>query len=87
MIHLNHPLEPHNMVDWGAKKMKADSSLVSVVIYSPNNSGKRVYPLTRISVHCAVGQCIAYSAGMIFANPDFEASSNYGIGKDGSIGQ
>ena len=24
---------------------------------------------------------------MIFANPDFEASSNYGIGKDGSIGQ
>ena len=67
--------------------MKADSSLVSVVIYSPNNSGKRVYPLTRISVHCVVGQCIAYSAGMIFANPDFEASSNYGIGKDGSIGQ
>lgn len=67
--------------------MKADSSLASVVIYSPNNSGKRVYPLTRISVHCVVGQCIAYSAGMIFANPDFEASSNYGIGKDGSIGQ
>lgn len=67
--------------------MKADSSLVSVVIYSPNNSGKRVYPLTRISVHCVVGQCIASSAGMIFANPDFKASSNYGIGKDGSIGQ
>lgn len=67
--------------------MKADSSLVSVVIYSPNNSGKRVYPLTRISVHCVVGQCIASSAGMIFANPCFEASSNYGIGKDGSIGQ
>lgn len=67
--------------------MKADSSLVSVVNWSPNNSGKRVYPLTRISVHCVVGQCIASSLGTLFANPNFEASSNYGVGKDGSIGQ
>ena len=36
--------------------MKADSSLVTSVIYSPNNSGKRVYPLTRASVHCVVLQ-------------------------------
>ena len=67
--------------------MKADSSLVTSVIYSPNNSGKRVYPLTRISVHCVVGQCIASSLGNLFSNPNFEASSNYGVGKDGSIGQ
>ena len=67
--------------------MKADSSLVTSVIYSPNNSGKRVYPLTRISVHCVVGQCIASSLGTLFSNPNFEASSNYGVGKDGSIGQ
>ena len=67
--------------------MKADSSLVNCVIYSPNNSGKRVYPLTRVSVHCVVGQCIASSLGNLFANSNFEASSNYGIGKDGSIGQ
>ena len=67
--------------------MKADSSLVTVTNWSPNNSGKRVYPLTRISVHCVVGQCIASSLGTLFANSKFEASSNYGIGKDGSIGQ
>lgn len=67
--------------------MKADSSLVSVVHYSPNNSGKRVYPLTRVSVHCVVGQCIASSLGTLFSNPNLEASSNYGVGKDGSIGQ
>ena len=67
--------------------MKADSSLATSVIYSPNNSGKRVYPLTRVSVHCVVGQCIASSLGNLFSNPNFEASSNYGIGKDGSIGQ
>lgn len=67
--------------------MKADSTLVTSVIYSPNNSGKRVYPLTRVSVHCVVRQCVASSLGNLFANASFEASSNYGVGKDGSIGQ
>lgn len=67
--------------------MKADSSLVSVVHYSPNNSGKRVYPLTRVSVHCVVGQCAAETLGNLFGNASFEASSNYGIGYDGKIGQ
>lgn len=66
---------------------KADSSLVSVTNWSPNNSGKRVYPLTRVSVHCVVGQCAASTLGNLFANPNFEASSNYGIGYDGKIGQ
>ena len=66
---------------------KADSSLVSVTNWSPNNSGKRVYSLTRVSVHCVVGQCAAASLGTMFANPNFEASSNYGIGYDGKIGQ
>ena len=67
--------------------MKADSSLVSVVHYSPNNSGKRVYPLTRVSVHCVVGQCSAETLGNMFGNASFEASSNYGVGYDGKIGQ
>ena len=67
--------------------MKADSSLVSVVHYSPNNSGKRVYPLTRVSVHCVVGQCSAETLGNLFGNASFEASSNYGVGYDGKIGQ
>lgn len=67
--------------------MKADSSLVSVVHYSPNNSGQRIYPLTRVSVHCVVGQCAAATLGNMFGNSSFEASSNYGIGYDGQIGQ
>lgn len=67
--------------------MNADSSLVSVIHYSPNNSGKRVYPLTRISVHCVVGQCAASTLGVMFSDPDFGASSNYGVGYDGTIGQ
>lgn len=67
--------------------MKADSKLVSVTIESPNQSGKRIYPLTRVSVHCVVGQTSASSLGYLFADPDFGASSNYGIGYDGQIGQ
>lgn len=67
--------------------MKADSSLVSCVIPSPNNSGRRIYPLTRISIHCVVGQTSVESLGYLFADPDFGASSNYGVGYDGKIGQ
>ena len=58
-----------------------------MVVPSPNHSGKRIYPLTRISIHCVVGQCYAKSLGDLFADAGFEASSNYGIGFDGSIGQ
>lgn len=67
--------------------MNADSKLVTVVTPSPNHSGKRIYPLTRISIHCVVGQCLASSLGTLFSNPKFQASSNYGVGYDGKIGQ
>lgn len=65
----------------------SNSSLVGSNIYrSPNHSGRRVYPITRISIHCVVGQCTIESLGNIFKNPSIEASSNYGIDKDGKIG-
>ena len=67
--------------------MTADSSLVSVVIPSPNHSGKRIYPLTRLSIHCVVGQTSAESLGYLFADAGIEASSNYGVAYDGRIGQ
>lgn len=65
----------------------SNSSLVGSNVYrSPNHSGRRVYPITRISIHCVVGQCTIESLGSIFKNPSIEASSNYGIDKDGKIG-
>lgn len=65
----------------------SNSSLVGSNIYrSPNHSGRRVYPITRISIHCVVGQCTIESLGNIFKNSSIEASSNYGIDKDGKIG-
>lgn len=65
----------------------SNSPLVGSHIYrSPNHSGRRVYPITRISIHCVVGQCTVETLGNIFKNTSLEASSNYGIGKDGTIG-
>ena len=65
----------------------SNSSLVgNNIFYSPNHSGQRIYPITRISIHCVVGQCTVDTIGNIFKNASLEASSNYGIGRDGQIG-
>lgn len=63
-----------------------NSSLVVYTKLSPNHSGKRTHVIDRISPHCVVGQVTAESLGAIFASPNKEASSNYGIDKDGRVG-
>lgn len=63
-----------------------NSSLVSYVKLSPNNSGERTHSIDRITPHCVVGQASVESLGEIFANPAREASSTYGIGEDGRVG-
>ena len=62
------------------------STLVSCTITSPNNSGQRAYPVTRITPHCMVGQLSARKCGELFSRRSYQASSNYGIGTDGEIG-
>ena len=62
------------------------STLVSCTVSSPNNSGTRTYPVTRITPHCMVGQLSAQGCGALFKSPSREASSNYGIGTNGEIG-
>lgn len=63
-----------------------NSDLVDVVIPSPNNSGPRLYPITKITPHYMSEQWSAEQCGLSFAKPEREASSNYGIGLDGEIG-
>lgn len=63
-----------------------NSPLVVYTKLSPNHSGKRTHAIDRISPHCVVGQVSAESLGSIFASPSKEASSNYGIDKDGRVG-
>ena len=63
-----------------------NSPLVSYTKLSPNHSGLRTHSIDRISPHCVVGQCTVQTLGDIFAPTSRQASSNYGIGKDGKVG-
>lgn len=63
-----------------------NSSLVKYVKISPNKTVNRNHSIDRITPHCVVGQVTVESLGNVFASTSREASSNYGIGKDGRIG-
>lgn len=60
--------------------------MVVVRKLSPNHSGTRTHSIDRISPHCVVGQCTAEGLGDWFARSSTQASSNYGIDKDGRVG-
>lgn len=64
----------------------SNSSLVSYTQISPNKSSPRKYAITRVTIHCVVGQVTVQSLGGVFAPSSRQASSNYGIGKDGKVG-
>lgn len=63
-----------------------NSKLVVYKKLSPNHSGRRTHSIDRISPHCVVGQCTAEGLGSWFAKSSTQASSNYGIDKDGRVG-
>ena len=63
----------------------SNSLLVSYTKLSPNHSGQRTHSIDRITPHCVVGQLSAESICGCFASTSRQASSNYGIGKDGRI--
>lgn len=63
----------------------SNSKLISTTILSPNNSGRRTHSIDRITPHCMAGQMSASACGKLFAKASYQASSNYGIGKDGEI--
>lgn len=63
-----------------------NSSMVVYTKLSPNHSGQRTHSIDRITPHCVVGQCTAEGLGDWFAKSSTQASSNYGIDKDGRVG-
>ena len=63
-----------------------NSKMVVYKKLSPNHSGRRTHSIDRISPHCVVGQCTAEGLGSWFARKSTQASSNYGIDKDGRVG-
>lgn len=63
-----------------------NSPLATVRMISPNHSGERNHAIDTITIHCTCGQGTAEAIGKIFQPVSRQASSNYGIGYDGSIG-
>ena len=62
------------------------SSLSSVGIISPNTSGIRTAPISKVTVHHMAGDLSVEQCGSIFKSASRQASSNYGVGSDGRIG-
>ncbi len=65
----------------------SNSPLVDFVRISPHRRSPRAYPISRITPHHMAGNMSVEGCGAEFAQPGKGASSNYGIGSDGRIGQ
>jgi len=63
----------------------SNSSLVTYTKISPNSNNPRNQSIKKITIHHMAGNISVETCGSIFANPDRQSSSNYGIGTDGRI--
>lgn len=63
----------------------SNSNLVNLVSYSPNHSGRRTHPITKIAIHHTAGVLTAAGIGSVFKSTSRQASCNYGVGSDGKI--
>ena len=64
----------------------SNSSLVCHTNISPNKTAPRNHEIDTVTIHCVVGQVSAESLGNWFAKTSTQASSNYGVDKDGRVG-
>ena len=64
----------------------SNSPLVVYTKISPNKTSPRNAKIDTVTIHCLVGQATAESLGAWFAQSSTQASSNYGVDKDGRIG-
>lgn len=72
--------------DKEVKLVYSNSPLVNYTKISPNKTSPRNHAIDTITIHCVVGQVTAERLGDIFAASSRQASSNYGVDKDGRIG-
>lgn len=64
----------------------SNSSLVTYTKISPYKNSPRNHEIDTVTIHCMVAQWTAKRCGEEFSSDKRAASSNYGIGYDGSIG-
>lgn len=62
------------------------TNLVTVTQISPNKNSPRNHAIDRITIHCFVGQVTAKRGCKVFQPTSKQASCNYVVGYDGSIG-
>lgn len=63
----------------------SNSSLVSYTRMSPNRTNPRNKKITKITIHHMAGNLSVEQCGEVFASPERQGSSNYGIGTDGRV--
>lgn len=66
--------------------MATNSKLATETKLSPNRTHPRNRKIDTITIHCVVGQVTAKQGLNLFQSPSRNASCNYVVGKDGSIG-
>ena len=64
----------------------SNSSLATYTLISPNKNSPRNHKIDTISIHCFVGQVTAKRGCEVFQPSSKQASCNYVVGYDGSIG-
>lgn len=64
----------------------SNSALVTYTKITKNKTSPRNHAIDTITIHCIVGQWTAKQGCDYFATTDRQCSSNYVVGKDGSIG-
>lgn len=81
-------IQTHELTKYDVKEVTkvSNSPLVNYTKISPNKSCPRNHKIDTITIHCVVGQVTAERLGDIFAPSSRQASSNYGVDKDGRIG-
>lgn len=67
--------------------MMSNSNLVTYRRLSPNYSSRNGAKIDRIAIHHMAGNLSVETCGSLFADGRREASSTYGIGSDGRVGQ
>lgn len=64
----------------------SNSTLVNYTKISPNSTNPRQDSIRKITIHHMAGNMSIESCGELFANPNRQASANYGIDSSGRIG-
>lgn len=65
----------------------SNSSLVNYRRLSPNYSSRDGAKIDKITIHHMAGNLTVETCGNVFSNPNRQASSTYGVGSDGRVGQ